>query len=639
MKVSMKELEYPFDSEHILKKSRKIRRQLLEGRTDFLSKKIAVLGGSTTHDIIRVLEVFLLNQGIKPQFYESEYAQYWQDVMFDNPELTEFAPDLIYIHTSNRNIMAYPSAADTEQQVDAMLEDVYEHFRVMWEKIADKYQCPVIQNNFEYPFYRILGNQEAVYVQGRISFLNRLNEKFYRYAREHGGFYIHDINYMAAAYGLDKWADPFYWHMYKYAMCMQAIPEFAYNLSNIIKAVFGRNKKSLVLDLDNTLWGGIVGDDGVENLEIGQETSMGQVYTEFQSYIKAQKEIGVMLNVNSKNDHDNAIAGLEHPDGILRPDDFILIKANWEPKSRNIVEIAGEMNIMPDSLVFVDDNPAEREIVGMQVPGVAVPAIGTPEQYIRVLDHSGFFEVADLSEDDRKRNEMYKANIARQQQQQSFGDYKEYLLSLEMRGMVRAFEPMYMARIAQLTNKSNQFNLTTRRYTQSDIERFASDDTYITRYGKLEDKFGDNGVVSVVIGRKGRMSETAVYRSGQSAADVEETVCIEQADVYSEISEGTKAAADMDVLHIELWLMSCRVLKRDMEYAMMDSMVEACQDCGIRRIMGYYYPTAKNAMVKEFYAMMGFTKIQEDEAGNSAWQFDIPEPYEKKNTVIGMVLL
>ncbi|MDD6812020.1 MAG: HAD-IIIC family phosphatase [Lachnospiraceae bacterium] len=593
----MQELEYPFDSEYILKKSKRIKKQLLEEGKTFVQKKIAVLVGSTTHDIIRVLDLFLLNQGIEAQFYESEYAQYWQDVMFDNAELSAFAPDLIYMHTSNRNITDYPAAGDTKEQVDALLDEQYRHFEVMWEKAEQVYHCPIIQNNFEYPFYRLLGNQDAVYLQGRISFLNRLNEKFYQYAREHANFYIHDINYIASAYGLDKWADPFYWHMYKYAMCMQAIPEFAFNLSHIIKAIFGKNKKSLVLDLDNTLWGGIVGDDGVENLEIGQETSMGQVYSEFQKYLKDQKDIGVMLNVDSKNEYDNAVAGLNHPDGILKPEDFILIKANWEPKSKNILEIAGEMNILPDSLVFVDDNPAEREIIKTQVPGVAVPEIGTPEQYIRILDHSGFFEVTNLSEDDRKRNEMYKANIQRQQQEQNFGDYREYLLSLQMQGIIKAFEPIYMARIAQLSNKSNQFNLTTRRYTQSDIEQFAADDNYITRYGKLEDKFGDNGVVSVVIGRKDMTEKT---------------------------------------LHIELWLMSCRVLKRDMEFAMMDSIVEACQACGITRIMGYYYPTAKNAMVKEFYALQGFTKISEDAEGNTIWQLDIPAEYEKKNTVIAV---
>lgn len=613
----MQELEYPFNSEYILKKSKKIKRQLIEEGTSFLPKKIAVLGGSTTHDIIRVLEVFLLNQGIQPQFYESEYAQYWQDVMFDNPELTAFSPDLIFIHTSNRNITAYPSVSDSEAQIDNMLEEQYEHFRVMWDKIADVYHCPVIQNNFEYPFYRVLGNREAVDIHGRIRFINRLNELFYGYAREHQNFYINDMNYMASAYGLDKWADPLYWHMYKYAMCMQAIPEFAYNLANIIKAIFGKNKKALVLDLDNTLWGGIVGDDGVENLEIGQETSMGQVYSEFQNYIKSQKDIGVMLNVNSKNEYDNAVAGLNHPDGSLRLDDFIIIKANWEPKSKNIVDIANELNIMSDSLVFVDDNPAEREIIKSQVSGVSVPEIGTPEQYIRVLDHSGFFEVVSLSEDDRKRNEMYKANMQRQRQQQNFGDYREYLLSLDMRGTIKAFEPMYMARIAQLSNKSNQFNLTTRRYTQSDIERFAADEAYITRYGKLEDKFGDNGVVSVVIGRKGRVEDTAVYQKG---------------NVITE----SIPSKDCDVLHLELWLMSCRVLKRDMEYAMMDSIVQACRECGISTIMGYYYPTAKNAMVKEFYGLQGFQKVDEDADGISTWQFIIPDDYECKNTVIAV---
>ena len=534
--------------------------------------------------------------------------------MFDNPTLDEFSPDLIFIHTSNRNVTAYPSMQDQEERVDELLAGQYEHFSGMWEKIAEKYRCPVIQNNFEYPFYRLLGNQEAVYLQGKISFLNRLNEKFYQYAREHENFYIHDINYLSAAYGLDRWSDPLYWHMYKYACCMQAIPAFAHNLSNIIKAVFGRNKKALVLDLDNTLWGGVVGDDGPENLEIGQETPMGQVYSEFQGYVKAQKEIGVMLTVNSKNEYDNAMAGLNHPDGIVKPEDFVAIRANWEPKSSNINEIARELNILPDSLVFVDDNPAEREIVRTQTAGVAAPEIGTPEQYIRVLDHGGFFEVTTLSEDDRKRSEMYRANRERAKQQENFTDYRAYLLSLEMKGIIRPFEAVYMARIAQLTNKSNQFNLTTRRYTQSDIEAFAADPGYITRYGKLVDKFGDNGVVSVVIGRIGTMEDVAVYRQGERPLSREAG----------------------DVLHLELWLMSCRVLKRDMEYAMMDSVAEACAECGVRTIMGYYYPTAKNAMVREFYAGMGFEKREETDTGVTIWHFDIPEDYQNKNSVISV---
>lgn len=591
----MKELEYPFDGEYILKKAKSIKKALLADGSKRIAKKIAVLGGSTTHDIVKILELFLLHYGIEPVFYESEYARYWQDAMFENEELEQFGPDVIYIHTSNRNILRYPTLADSEEEIDALLLKNYEHFQVMWDKLRETYRCPVIQNNFEPPFYRLLGNKEASDLHGRISFLNRLNDLFYRYARENKNFYINDLNYLASCYGLDKWGDPFYWHMYKYALCLPAIPSLCFNIANIIKSIYGKNKKALVLDLDNTLWGGIVGDDGVENLEIGQETSMGQVYTEFQAYVKQQKDIGVMLNVSSKNEEENALAGLNHPDGVLKPEDFVLIKANWEPKSRNVAEIASELNIMQDSLVFVDDNPAEREIIRTQLDGVAVPEMGSPEQYIRILDRSGFFEVTNLSEDDKKRSDMYKANLERQKEQAQFGDYREYLKSLEMVGTIKAFEPMYMARIAQLTNKSNQFNLTTRRYTQAQIEQTAKDDRYITLYGRLEDKFGDNGVVSVVIARK-----------------------------------------DKDVLHVELWLMSCRVLKRDMEFAMMDTLVSEAKKAGCKEIKGYYYPTAKNKMVEKFYELQGFVQEKQDEQGNAVWSCQI-DNYNNKNHVIKVV--
>lgn len=589
----MRELEYPFDSEAVLKNAKKLRRLLLAEKTSRIRKRVAVLGGSTTHDILRILELFLLNQGIEPEFYESEYGQYYEDAMFENKRLEAFQPEVIYIHTSSRNITSLPAPGADKASVDAMLENWFCRFQGMWEALRNRYGCPVIQNNFEPPFYRIMGNKESSDISGRIRFLTRLNERFYQYADTHDNFYIHDIHYMAASYGLERWADPFYWHMYKYCMCLQAIPEFACNLSHIIKAIFGKNKKAFVLDLDNTLWGGIVGDDGVENLEIGQETSMGQVFSEFQTYLKAHKELGVLLSVCSKNEEENALAGLAHPEGILRPEDFIKIKANWEPKSRNLAEIAQELNLLPESLVFVDDNPAEREIVRSQLPGTAVPDLKTPEQYIRILDRSGFFEVVSLSEDDRKRNEMYQANLLRERQQAHFADYGEYLTSLEMKGTIKAFEPVYMARIAQLTNKSNQFNLTTKRYTQSEIEQTAASPDYITLYGRLEDKFGDNGVVSVVIGNK---------REKQ--------------------------------LHVDLWIMSCRVLKRDMEYAMMDQLVEECQGVGISTIIGYYYPTAKNRMVKDFYQLQGFRQVKGDQEGNTVWQFDIPENYQKKNRYI-----
>lgn len=599
----MRELEYPFDAGYLLKKSKRIKRTLLEQTAadgtpvTFLKKRIAVLGGSTTHDIIRMLELFLLNYGIEPEFYESEYAQYWQDAMFDNEELVQFHPDLIYIHTTGRNITFFPDMEDSLQGIEDKLEAQMNHFRVMWEKLENTYHCPVIQNNFEFPFYRILGNRDSYDPHGKTAFIQCLNMEFARYAAQQEHFYIYDIQYESAAFGLDRWTDPSYWHMYKYAMSMQAIPDFAFHLSHIIKAVFGKNKKAFVLDLDNTLWGGIVGDDGPENLEIGQETSMGQVYQEFQGYLKEHKKIGVLLNVDSKNEEENALAGLKHPEGILKPEDFIVIKANWLPKSQNLTEIASELNIGRDALVFVDDNPAEREIIRQHVPETAVPEMTdgdqvNPDQFIRILDKNAYFEVVTLSEDDKHRNEMYKANAMRKEQEESFGNYSDFLKSLEMEAVIRGFEPVYYSRIAQLTNKSNQFNLTTKRMTQAEVEQMAQDPGYITLYGKLKDKFGDNGVVSLVIGKK-----------------------------------------NGDTLELILWLMSCRVLKRDMEQAMLDTLVWQSRESGIRKLHGYYYKTAKNAMVKDFYGAMGFQKLSEKD-GDSEWEYVIPEKYENKNLVI-----
>ena len=274
----------------------------------------------------------------------------------------------------------------------------------------------------------------------------------------------------------------------------------------------------------------------------------------------------------------------------MKLEDFVSFKANWEPKDRNLAAEAAELNLLPESFVFVDDNPAEREIVRQSIPGVAVPEIERVEHYIRAIDRAGYFEVTKLSADDLKRNEMYQANAMRLTAQASFTDYGEYLKSLEMVGTIKPFEDMYMSRIAQLTNKSNQFNLTTKRYTQAEIEETAADGRYLTLYGKLQDKFGDNGVVSVVIGEK----------------------------------QGTE-------LHMRLWLMSCRVLKREMEFAMMDALVARARAEGVKTIWGYYYPTAKNGMVKDFYGLLGFAKVSEDEAGNSVWKFDVTDDYQKQN--------
>src|SRR5699024_3397250 len=250
-------------------------------------------------------------------------------------------------------------------------------------------------------------------------------------------------------------------------------------------------------------------------------------------------------------------------------------KANWDPKDRNLQAIAEELNLGVDSFVFADDNPAERAIVAAQLPGVETPALDGAENYIKMLDHGGYFEVTALSGEDLKKTELYHANAERRRAQAAFADYGAYLDSLAMKATIRPFEPLYLQRIAQLTNKSNQFNLTTLRCSEEDIRAMSTDPAWLCLYGKLEDRFGDNGVVTVVAGQQ----------------------------------EGA-------LLHLRLWLMSCRVLKRGMEDAMMDAVVADAAARGVKTICGYYYPTAKNAMVKEFYAEMGFAQIKADENGN-----------------------
>ncbi|RKI28138.1 HAD-IIIC family phosphatase [bacterium 1xD8-6] len=589
----MKELEYPFDVKKILSGKIKLRRLLLEKADGFIEKRIAILGGGTTSDIKDVMELFLLNQGIRPSFYESEYNQYYQEAMFPTEEFIKFSPDVIYICTSNHNIERYPSFSDSEEYVDQLFSEESEKYCAIWEKLEQQFHCPIIQNNFEMPAYRLLGNRDAYDYRGRTNFLMRLNMEFSRQASQRDHLLLCDLNYISSDYGLGKWSDIYYYCMYKYAMHIEAVPYLAFQAANIIKSLFGRNKKGLVLDLDNTLWGGIVGDDGVDNLAIGSELPKGQIYTQFQQYIKEYKKIGVFLAIDSKNDYENAVAGLEHPDSVLSKEDFVSIYANWEPKDQNLLAIADELQVLPESLVFIDDNPAERYMVEEQIDGVSVPNIGKVQDYIRIIDRSGFFEVTSLSEDDQKRVVMYQENAKRKQMQMNFSDYGEYLQSLEMQAVIREFDKVHFSRIAQLSNKSNQFNLTTRRYTKEEIEGIANDSSYITLYGRLQDRFGDNGVVSVVIGQ------------------IEGKNC-----------------------HIRLWIMSCRVLKRDMENAMMDCFAARCSERGVGQIYGYYYPTRKNGMVKDFYKEMGFEKISEDAVFNTVWSLDIAKGYQKRNKFI-----
>lgn len=573
-------------NEMLLRKQKSLRRKLLaRENVEYVEKRIAILGGSTTADIKNILEIFLLDSNIKPTFYESEYNKYFEDAVFGNNELDNFQPEIIIIFTSFVNILNLPKLNDSSEK----LESEYNRYLQMWEKLQAKFSAVIIQNNFELPYKNFLGNLDSVENFGASNFVEKLNLKFAEYARTHANFYLHDLHGLSARIGLEKYYNRAQYYAYKFAMNYDVMPDVALNMAKIIRAVLGKNKKCLILDLDNTLWGGIIGDDGVENIQIGHETPTGEAFSEFQNYLLELKNRGVILAVCSKNDEAIAKSGFSHPDSILKVEDFISFKANWQPKNLNIKSIAEEINIGTDSCVFIDDNPAERQLIRDTMPEVAVPEIDPTDifSYIRAIENEGYFETVKISADDLKRNESYQKNIQRRNLENSAASYDDFLKSLEMYAEIDSFKPIYFDRIAQLTNKTNQFNLTTQRFTRAEIENMAADSKYITLYGRLIDKFGDNGLITVVIGE----------------------IC-------------------GDEMHIRLWLMSCRVLKRGMENLMLNVLVNRAKQFSCKKIIGYYFPTKKNSMVADLYKNFGFKKISDD-----TWSLETDNFMEQKNFI------
>ena len=585
-------LEYPLDVDKILRKKKSIKKELLN-KKNLVEKNIAILGGSTTSEIKNILELFLLDSGIKPNFYESEYNKYYEDALFGSDALDKFNPDIVYIHTTNKNIIKYPEFEDSEEEVFALIKNEIERYKSIWSSLS-KYNCPLIQNNFDYTINRSLGNLDFYDIHGKTYFINQLNDKFSQEARVIKHLYINDINYLSSYIGLKNWFDKSLWYQAKYALSMSSIPELAFNISKIINSIFGKSKKCLVLDLDNTCWGGVIGDDGLNGISIGIETAIAEAYTSFQKHVKELKQMGVILAVCSKNDFKNAKEGFEHPDSVLKFNDFTSFKSNWDPKHLNILDIAKEINIGVDSLVFIDDNPVERDIVFSQIPATSVPNVGNDViHFIDHIDGNKYFEPTSLLIDDVNRNKYYKDNKKRSQEQSVFKSYDDFLVSLKMRAEIKSFSSIYLSRITQLTNKTNQFNLTTKRYTIGEIESIATSDEYIKIYGKLIDKYGDNGLIAISIGR------------------IEENQC-----------------------HIHLWLMSCRVLKRDMEFAMLDELVRQCKEKNVLEIIGYYYQSDKNNMVFDLYEKFGFV-LSDTNGEDTIWMLDISN-YENKNKLIGI---
>ncbi len=586
-------LAAPIDPHALLRKKRALRRELL-ARSGLVDKRVALLGGSTTAELKDMLELFLLDAGIRPSFHESGYNRFEEEVLFPEGGLREFAPELVVIHTSSLNIARWPGFADSNDDVDALVQAEFTRFDTLWQRIEADHGCPVIQNNFELPQFRATGNLDAYATAGRTRFVALLNERFATAARNRPQLHLNDIHTLSARFGLDRWYDLPARHAYKYAMSLAALPQVAHSVASIVRALLGKSRKCLVLDLDNTLWGGVIGDDGLGGIQIGQGSAVAEAHTEFQRYVLLLKQRGVILAVCSKNDEAVAREAFSHPDSVLGLSDFSAFVANWEPKDRNVVSIAQQLGIGLDALVFVDDNPAERDIVRAQLPEVCVPELGSDvARYIDIIEQSGAFESTGISADDTQRSSFYAGNRAREEGQARYASHDEFLRSLQMRAEIQPVSPLYLDRVTQLINKTNQFNLTTRRCTLAETTAAVADPGQVLLYGRLVDTFGDNGVVSVVGGR-------------------------------------CKGGA----LHIELWLMSCRVLKRGMEAAMLDELVRHARARGLNALVGRCVPTAKNSMVTRLLPDFGFAPLPADDRPGTRWRLDISPELAPRNTLI-----
>ena len=585
----LSEMRFPIVPENILRKRNSLKRELV-AQSNLLPTRIAILGGSTTTEVKSMLELFLLAQGILPTFYESGYNRYSEDILFENPDLINFKPDVVFIHTTWHNVSQFPGLTEAEEEVERRVRGEAARFESLWDKIHSGLGALIVQNNFDLPRLRPLGNSEAFESSGRVNFLMMLNTEFATYARKHPHFFINDILYLSAQVGLAAWHGHTYWYNFHMAVSPTATVALAQNVAAIVKSAYGKSKKCLVLDLDNTLWGGVVGDDGMQNLVLGPDHPVGEAFIDFQRYVKDLHLRGVILAVCSKNDIENAKEGFSHPDSILKLEDFSAFKANWNPKPANIREIAEELNIGIDSMVFVDDNPAERALVADQLREVATPDVGSDvTRFAEILEAEHYFEVHKVVQDDLNRSAYYNSNAQRNSYQAVFSDYGEFLASLEMTAEIAPFSPVYLERISQLINKTNQFNLTTKRYSSAEVETIAKDTMFMTLYGRLADRFGDNGLVTVLIGR-----------------------------------------AVNETLELDLWLMSCRVLNREMELAMFDALVEHCQARGIREIVGVYIPSKKNSMVADHYLKLGFIAGEGSSGSHQTWHYDVTKSQPAK---------
>ena len=561
-------------------------RELQKGKKlslDSTEHKLAVLGNCATQFFSEAIEGYAKLSDFNLAVFDADYNQIDEQLLFPASDVYAFDAENILLWLTTERM--YEEFLDTVfEERENFANDVMGKLSHYWELISKHSNARIIQMNFTELDDKALGSYSCI-VQNTFTFqLRKLNYLLQDAASDNRSVYIVDALSVQNRLGTKAFFDDKLYYNAKMTVAMPALPYLAKAVVDVLKAITGKVKKCVIFDLDNTLWGGVIGDDGLAGIEIG-ELGKGHVFTNLQRWLKELKEYGIILAVCSKNDEAIAKEPFEkHEEMVLKLADISLFVANWEDKASNIRMIQESLNIGPDSIVFLDDNPFERNLVKEKLPDIEVPELPEdPAQWLVFLQEQNLFEVASYARESGNRTKQYQQEFERRKSEAGYDSIDEYLKSLEMVGMSKSFEPLRFPRIAQLTQRSNQFNLRTVRYTEDEIQRIAQDERYMTLYFTLQDKFGDHGLVSVVIMEK--------------------------------ISK--------DSLFIDNWVMSCRVLKRGMEEFVMNAVVRNAVKAGYKFIEAEYIPTAKNAMVKGLYQTLGFERVEEGRLRIKAQDYNV----------------
>jgi len=566
---------------------KELRNNLTKDYSGFKSIKIAILGDSATQLLIQAIKGYGYTEKINCEIYEADYRQIEQEIVNLDSELYKFNPEYVVIFESTEKLINDFYKLDKINQ-KKYADTHIERIKSLWDRINSKLNCKIINFNCVEINDNVFGNYGNKVETASIYQIRKLNLNLMESAREYKNIFINDVCTLQNMNGRKNTFDPRLYISSNMVINLDFLPLVAKNIIDIIKAASGKINKCLILDLDNTVWGGIIGDDGINNIQIG-ELGIGKIFSELQMWAKQLKERGIILAICSKNSEKNAKEPfIDHPDMILHLDDISAFVVNWENKIDNIKYIQSILNIGFDSMVFVDDSSFERNMVKKMLPEVTVPELPEdPVDYVPYLRSLNLFETVSYSDEDSNRTKKYQYEAKRAKFKTNFSSVDDYLKSLNMIAEVAEFDDYHIPRIAQLAQRSNQFNLRTKRYTEQDINKIKKSNQYIARYFKLEDKFGEYGLISIVILKK----------------------------------------IDSDSVFIDTLIISCRVLKRGMEEFIFNKIVKLISNEGCNKIIGEYLPTPKNALVKDIFEEFCFVK-QGDK-----WILDVKDYKERKNFI------